>query len=1008
MATRTMESFQNAIMALHRFWAEQGCVLWQPYNVQIAAGTNNPATLLKVLGPEPWRVAYVEPSVRPDDGRYAENPNRMQLYYQYQVILKPDPGNPQELYLQSLQAIGIDLKQHDVRFVEDNWETPAFGAWGLGWEVWLDGQEISQFTYFQQAGGIALDVPSVEITYGLERIVLALQGKNSAWEIEWTDDLKYADVFKRSEWEHSKYYFEVADVDALRKVYDTYEQESRNALAAGLVVPAYDYLLKCSHLFNVLDTRGAIGVTERAGYFKRMRDMARQIAKAYVEQRQSMEFPLLGNGKSWPVSKSLVSPSLQSGERTQGSNEAPDSLLLEIGTEELPAGDLDDALAQLRESFPQQLDLLRLSHGDIQIIGTPRRLTIIADNVAARQPDREDTVRGPSASVAFDKNGNPTKAAEGFAKRQGIPVTALEKRDIEGNQYVVATVKTPGQSAATVLAKALPELIGGLKFGKSMRWNETGVAFSRPIRWIVALFGSQVIPFTFAGVPSGNVTHGTRPTGSPEISIHNASDYVSKITSTGIVLSKAERRAKILEEAEKLAQKVGGSIRPDESLFDEVANLVEQPTVLRGTFDKKFLELPLDVLVTVMRKHQRYLAMVGPNGNLLPYFIAVRNGDSEHLDTVIKGNEHVLVARFTDADFFFRDDRQHKLSDFLPRLSTLIVHERLGSMYDKTRRLSTLVKPFAELLHLSSADQQAAEDAAPLTKADLATRMVVEMTSLAGVMGREYALREGKSPIVANAIFETALPRGAGDQLPVSGAGVLLALADRLDTLLGFFAIGVTPTATADPYGLRRAALGIVQILIERHLDLDLRVALDRVALSLPVTADALARANTLSFIAGRLRTWLLDEAKLPFDVVEAVLTEQSHNPHRALIGCQELANWVKRPDWPKTLDAYARCVRITRAEPEIYRLDPARLSPSEALELYLAAGKASAKLDTSANVDAFLQAFQDVIPAITTFFDHVLVMDKDLMIRESRLALLQFVAALAKERVDLSKLTGF
>src|SRR5579859_1736306 len=307
MPTRPVQSFQDVIMALHRFWAEQGCMLWQPYNVQIAAGTNNPATLLNVLGLEPWRLAYVEPSVRPDDGRYAENPNRMQLYYQYQVILKPDPGNPQALYLQSLQAVGIDLNHHDVRFVEDNWETPAFGAWGLGWEVWLDGQEISQFTYFQQAGGIALDVPSVEITYGLERIVLALQGKNSAWEIEWTDDLKYADVFKRSEWEHSKYYFEVADVDALRKVYDTYEHESQHALAAGLVMPAYDYLLKCSHLFNVLDTRGAIGVTERAGYFKRMRDMARQIAKAYVEQRQTMEFPLLNNGKSWPVVKPATS-----------------------------------------------------------------------------------------------------------------------------------------------------------------------------------------------------------------------------------------------------------------------------------------------------------------------------------------------------------------------------------------------------------------------------------------------------------------------------------------------------------------------------------------------------------------------------------------------------------------------------------------------------------------------------------------------------------------------------
>ncbi|MHB8628569.1 MAG: glycine--tRNA ligase subunit beta [Aggregatilineales bacterium] len=1005
MATRSVQSFQEVIMALHRFWAEQGCILWQPYNVQIAAGTNNPATLLKVLGPEPWRVAYVEPSVRPDDGRYAENPNRMQLYYQYQVILKPDPGNPQELYLKSLQAVGIDLKQHDVRFVEDNWETPAFGAWGLGWEVWLDGQEISQFTYFQQAGGITLDVPSVEITYGLERIVLALQGKNSAWEIDWTDGVKYADVFKRSEWEHSSYYFEVADVEALRKVYDTYEHESRHALVADLIVPAYDYLLKCSHLFNVLDTRGAIGVTERASYFKRMRDMARQIAKAYVDQRQTMEFPLLNNGKSWPVVKPATSPvpSIQAPQP-----DAPATVLLEIGVEELPAGDLDDALAQLNQSVPALFDSLRLTHTGITIVGTPRRLTMIVDNVAARQPDRVDTMRGPSANIAFDKEGKPTKAAEGFAKKQGVPVESLEKREIEGGQYVVATVKTAGQSAPTVLAKALPELIGGLKFGKSMRWNETGVAFSRPVRWIVALFGADVIRFTFAGVPSGNTTHGTRPAESPEIPVSGALDYTQTVTAAGIVLSKAERRAKILKDAEKLATEVGGSIRPDEGLLDEVANLVEQPTALRGTFDKKFLDLPLDVLVTVMRKHQRYLAVVGPDSKLLPYFVAVRNGDSEHLDTVIKGNEHVLVARFTDADFFFRDDRQRKLADFLPRLSTLIVHDRLGSMYDKNARLSLLVKPFAELLHLSDADRLVAEEAAPIAKADLATRMVVEMTSLAGVMGREYALREDRSPAVATTIFETVLPRGAGDQLPVSMPGVLLALADRLDSLLGFFAIGVVPTANTDPYGLRRAALGVVQILIERQIDFDLRVALDQVAAVLPVAAGGAARADALGFIAGRLRAWLLDEAKLPFDVVEATLAEQSHNPYRALIGCRELATWVARADWPQTLDAYARCVRITRAEPEFYPLDPARLSPSEALDLYLAAGKAAAELNPTDNVNAFLQAFQDVIPAITAFFDHVLVMDEDLMVRENRLALLQYVTTLAKGRADLSKLSGF
>src|SRR5450432_1347322 len=462
----TTASFQDVIMTLHTFWARQGCLLWQPYNIQVGAGTNNPATLLRVLGPEPWRVAYVEPTVRPDDGRYGQNPNRMQLFYQYQVILKPDPGNPQELYLQSLEALGIDLRHHDVRFVEDNWKSPALGAWGLGWEVWLDGQEITQFTYFQQAGGIKLEPVSVEITYGLERIVQAGQGKDSAWDIQWTEDILYRDIFMQSEIEHSKYYFDVADVDALKHTYDTYEGESRRALAAGLVIPSYDYILKCSHLFNVLDTRGAIGVTERAGYFRRMANMTKDVAKAYLEQRSQLEFPLMNNGKSWPVHKPTMLDTARGTPPT-----GPADLLVEIGVEELPPEDLDSALAQLKIAASELLRDLRLGFKSIQIQGTPRRLVLAATQVAARQPDEEKVIKGPPANKAFDANGQPTAVAEGFARKQGIAVSDLKASEIDGGQYVTAQVKSVGRPAIEVLAEALPMLIAGIKFGGTMRWN---------------------------------------------------------------------------------------------------------------------------------------------------------------------------------------------------------------------------------------------------------------------------------------------------------------------------------------------------------------------------------------------------------------------------------------------------------------------------------------------------------------------------------------------------------
>ena len=275
--------FQEIIMNLHRFWADRGCLIWQPYDVEVGAGTMNPATFLKVLGPQPWNVAYVEPSRRPQDGRYGENPNRLQHYYQFQVILKPAPDDPQGIYLESLEALGINVKDHDIRFVEDDWESPTLGAWGLGWEVWLDGMEITQFTYFQQSGGLDLDEISVEITYGLERIAMYIQEVGSVFDIEWKKGITYGDIFKRAEWEWSTYNFEKADVDMLFRLFEMFESESKRLVGERLVLPAYDYLLKCSHTFNLLDARGAISVQERARYIRRMSGLAREIAQLYLE-----------------------------------------------------------------------------------------------------------------------------------------------------------------------------------------------------------------------------------------------------------------------------------------------------------------------------------------------------------------------------------------------------------------------------------------------------------------------------------------------------------------------------------------------------------------------------------------------------------------------------------------------------------------------------------------------------------------------------------------------------
>jgi glycyl-tRNA synthetase alpha chain len=286
-------TFQDLILSLQKFWADRGCLIQQPYDIEVGAGTFNPATFLRVLGPEPWSVAYVEPSRRPTDGRYGENPNRLQHYYQYQVIMKPSPLDIQDIYLASLKSFGIDPLEHDIRFVEDDWESPTLGAWGLGWEVWLDGMEITQFTYFQQAGGIDLKPVSVEITYGIERIAMYLQGIDNVYDLEWTKGIKYGDVHHRGEVEFSKYNFEESDPEMLFKLFDMYERESSRVIAKGLILPAYDYCLKCSHTFNLLQARGAISITERTGYIGRVRNLSKAVAEAYLQQREAMGFPLL-------------------------------------------------------------------------------------------------------------------------------------------------------------------------------------------------------------------------------------------------------------------------------------------------------------------------------------------------------------------------------------------------------------------------------------------------------------------------------------------------------------------------------------------------------------------------------------------------------------------------------------------------------------------------------------------------------------------------------------------
>jgi glycyl-tRNA synthetase len=986
-------SFQEITLKLQDFWASKGCLITQPYYTQVGAGTMNPATFLRVLGPEPWNVAYVEPSVRPDDGRYGENPNRFQLHTQYQVILKPDPGNPQELYLESLKALGIDPRQHDIRFVEDNWEQPAISAWGLGWEVWLDGQEITQFTYFQQMGGVALDPVSVEITYGLERILIALNNAKAIWNEEYGAGVTYGEIRRQEEFEHSKYYFETADVERVRAMYDLFSAEADACLAQGLIVPAHDYVLKCSHCFNILDTRGAISVAERQAFFRRIRELAKGVAVSYGEQRKGLEYPLLKKTTDNRPSTTAKLSSVVNG---------PPSFLLEIGVEELPASDVDIAYAAVSTRVPTLLKELNLTHGDIRFFTTPRRIVVSIDSLSPNQPDREDLVKGPPADKAFDKDGKPTQAALGFAKKNNLDPATLEAREIDGGKYVAAVVKQKGRPTPEVLVDALPKLVESIKFEKSMRWNDSGIAFSRPIRWYVALLGDMVIPFEYAGVTSGNISRGLRPYGSPDITIPSAEKYFDVIREAGILLDKEERKASIVEQVNQAAALLGGQAIIEEGLLNEVTNLIEMPTAVMGGFNEEFLALPRDVLISVMKKHQRYFP-VQKNGKLMAHFIAIRNGDDIHIDTVREGNEHVLGARFADANFFVREDVKLKLEEYRPKLSTLTFHTKLGSMLDKSDRILKLGAEVGAMLGFKGVDEiKPLGRAVYLAKADLVTQMVTEMTSLQGIIGGEYALRSGESADVAQAISEQY------QTVPQSKVGVALALADRIDSLVGLFGAGLAPTGAKDPFGLRRAAIGVVQPLIEHGMDFDLALAVQKSAKTQPLEVTADAQKQILEFIAGRLKV-VLGDMGFKHDVIEAVLAAQSNNPAGTVRAVKQLSAWVGREDWSSILDGFARCVRIIRSaglDDKPLTIDDGKFIEKEERDLHAAIQ--SSAVNRPSSVDEFLEIVTKLIPSITAFFDKVLVMAEDKAVKENRLGLLQKIASLANGIADLSKLEGF
>lgn len=669
-------------------------------------------------------------------------------------------------------------------------------------------------------------------------------------------------------------------------------------------------------------------------------------------------------------------------------------LLVEIGTEELPARFVDGALGQMQEAAEKQLADLRLTYDRLEVKGTPRRLALLVFGLAARQEDLVREMKGPSARVAFDETGAPTKAALGFARGQGVSVDELEIRETEQGRYVFAITRSAGRPAADVLAEWLPGFIAGLQFPKSMRWGDGTLRFARPVRWLVALLDGQVLPVTLDGVAAGRISRGHRFLAKGDVVLDGPADYVERMRAAYVLVDGPERTQAVRDEVRRAAEAHGASVLEDEDLVAEVANLVEWPAAVVGSFDESFLQLPRAALITPMREHQRYFPLADKAGRLLPLFVAVANGPREDMDVVRRGNEKVLAARLADARFFYDEDRKTPLADYVPRLKDVVFQERLGTVYEKVERVRALA---ASLARMAGADEEVAavvDRAAYLAKADLVTQMVYEFPELQGVMGREYALLSGEGEAVADAVFEHYLPRFAGDELPRTLAGSILSVADKLDTIVGCFGVDLIPTGSQDPYALRRQALGVVRIVsgfpLEIHLGEALSAALAAFGGRFDDEVDALLQ-RVMDFFAQRVRGMLLDQG-VRHDLVEAVVGAGIDDLAGVFAKADALARFSGTAEFEALVTAYERAANLA-AKGDADDVDAALFETEAEADLFSQVQRVEerlASLTEEGRWDEALRALAGLRPFVDRLFDDVMIMAPDSAVRRNRLALLR------------------
>ena len=683
-------------------------------------------------------------------------------------------------------------------------------------------------------------------------------------------------------------------------------------------------------------------------------------------------------------------------------------LFLEIGCEELPAGFIPKAMADLELLMKRELEGARLEYGEIVTLGTPRRLVLAVKALAERQPDAELTAMGPAKSVAYDAAGNPTKAAVGFARGQGVEVASLKLVTTEKGEYLSAVKSEIGRETSELLTEMLPRLLGALPFKKSMRWGDLETRFARPIHWIVSLFDGVVVPFGFGNIEAGSVSRGHRFMANTTFPVRDLGHYLEECERHFVIPDPEKRKEIIRREIARVAKLAGGNVLQDEGLLEQVTFLVEYPSAVAGTFSPDFLAVPREVLITSMREHQRYFSMVDGAGKLLPGFITINNTLTEDPSVVVKGNERVLRARLSDARFFFEEDKKVPLSDRVEALKSIVYQTKLGTSYEKMERFRALAGFLAGELNPSVAEK--VQRAATLCKADLVTGMVGEFPEVQGIMGREYALHGGEELEVANAIAEHYLPNQAGGALPASDIGAFVSLADKMDTICGCFSVGLIPTGSADPYALRRSALGIINIILEKkyrqQLGPFIKVSLDLLAPKSSRPREEVHR-DVLEFFKVRFVNLLAD--RFPGDVVDAVVAVCFDDLVEAYAKIAALSEFRTRDDFGPLAVAFKRVCNIvkdgvdTPVSAALFE-DPAEGALHAALQSV--SGEVAQAVD-SGDYLAALSGIATLKDGVDLFFEKVMVMAEDERVRGNRLALLTGVSRLFARVADFSRLSS-